>query len=264
MRKRPLLQSDLWLSTVRGVCWGWSPSASPGNIGHSPGRFPMRSCLEPHTMGIPQPFAVSLLSSSLPSVHLSRGREVSVTLLAHGCVMPIWGIPADLPQGDPVGQCLQHLVVSSHPMCRSEHKDFSSSHGSPSLGLLPDVWGQRRWQIVARAATQVTRYSSLALLVTGDELRDWTSCTRPMAKSLPHPQGGAGSGAAVHNETGVGPQFMIGDILGKSAVSIGWEHWRNWGYELTACALSRGCPASRGERCRTPRDAADQGSAGRT
>ena len=219
MRKRPLPQSDLWLSTVRGVCWGWSPSASPGNIGHSPGRFPMRSCLEPHTMGIPQPFAVSLLSSPLPSVPLGRDREVSVTLLAHGCVMPIWGIPAGLPQDDPVGQCLQHVVAFSRSICRSESKDLCSSHGSPSLGILPGAWGQGRWQIVARAAAEVTRYSSLAQLVTGDGPRGWTSCTKPMAKSLPHPQDGAGSRAASHNETGVGHLFMIPDP-GRQIVAL--------------------------------------------
>jgi hypothetical protein len=158
MRKRPRPPPDLWLSTVRGVgCWGLSPSASTGNSGHRPGRFPRQFCLEPHTMGSPQPCALSVLSSPLSSGPLGRDRDVRVTLLAHGGVIPIWGIPAGLPRDEPAGRCLQHLAVSSHPMRWSAPKDFSSIHGSPSSGLLPGAWGRGRWQIVARAAAEVTR-----------------------------------------------------------------------------------------------------------
>jgi hypothetical protein len=117
----------------------------------------MRSCLEPHTMGSPQPIAVFLFSWPLSCVHLGRDRDVSVTLLAHGCVIPLGGVPAGLSQDEPAGRCLQHLAGSSHPMRWSAPKDFSSIDGSPSLGLLPGAWGRGRWQIVARAAAEVTR-----------------------------------------------------------------------------------------------------------
>ena len=104
----------------------------------------MRSCLEPHTMGIPQPFAVSLLSSPLSSVPLGRDRDVSVTLLAHGCVIPMWGVPAGFAQDESAGRCLQHVVDFFCPICRSESKGFSSSHGSPSLSILSARGGESR------------------------------------------------------------------------------------------------------------------------
>jgi hypothetical protein len=116
----------------------------------------MLSCLEPHTMGRPQPIAVFLLSWPLSCVPLGRDCDVSVTLLAHGCVIPLGDVPAGLSQDEPAGRCLQHLVAFSRPICRSEPKDFSSIHSSPSLGLLPGAWGRGRWQIVARAAVEVT------------------------------------------------------------------------------------------------------------
>jgi hypothetical protein len=137
----------------------------------------MRSCLEPHTMGSSQPCALSVLSSPLSSGPLSRARDVSVTLLAYGFIIPLGDVPAGLSQDEPAGRCLQHLVAFSRPICRSEPQDFSSIHSSPSLGLLPGAWGRGRWQIVARAAAEVTRYRFLVQLGAGYALRGWASWT---------------------------------------------------------------------------------------